>query len=522
MKHFFFFNHSVWSLLIALVFPVLTVLPVIEATAQRQDHDTDDWRLVMDNDGNEAMLMSELTREDFLAQRMGPLADAGVACIFYCTNACFGLSTRATEVWQMRDYRKSGRPQAFSTKQLVEAGIDPMQTTVEFARQHGIEVYNSIRMNDIHDFNWRTDYGRPMFEHNQLKQSHPDWLLGKPQQRSSTGAWSAVNYALPEVRDSMFAYICESIDNYDLDGVSLDFFRHPVFHQATFAGKPVPAERLNDMSLLIERVRKHIDQVNLQRERKVRLAIRVPDSVEYCRAIGLDVERWLAEGWVDVMTVSGYFRLNDWEASARLGKKYDVIVLASLDESRVRDPAAKAARRSPAAYLGRAAEAKAAGLNGVVTFNLFNPQSPVFRQLANPGDWSNFDKQFFGSIRGMTRANGGNLPIKPYLKTETLNPDRSRPLSVDQSVTVTLRAYPLAVAESSRQLRLMMEPAVAAADVQVLVNRQTVDVMTDGEWLVANSPKLNQARLEIEVKLIKPVKNARLLDCTVLETVSKH
>ncbi len=70
--------------------------------------------------------------------------------------------------------------------------------------------------------------------------------------------------------------------------------------------------------------------------------------------------------------------------------------------------------------------------------------------------------------------------------------------------------------------RMVMQPAAAAADVQVLVNRQTVEVASDGRWLVVSSPKLNQARLEIEVKLIKPVQNARLLDCTVLESVAKQ
>lgn len=41
----------------------------------------------MDNDGNEARTMNELTSAAFLAQRMGPLADSQLDCILYCTNA---------------------------------------------------------------------------------------------------------------------------------------------------------------------------------------------------------------------------------------------------------------------------------------------------------------------------------------------------------------------------------------------------------------------------------------------------
>jgi hypothetical protein len=64
----------------------------------------------------------------------------------------------------------------------------------------------------------------------------------------------------------------------------------------------------------------------------------VPDSVDYCRFIGLDLEKWLGEGLTDLLVVTGYTQLNPWEDGVKLGHKYGVKVYPSLDEPRVRDP----------------------------------------------------------------------------------------------------------------------------------------------------------------------------------------
>ena len=73
------------------------------------------------------------------------------------------------------------------------------------------------------------------------------------------------------------------------------------------------------------------------------ISVRVPDSVGFCRAIGLDLERWLAEDLIDMLVVGGYFRLQPWEESVALGHRYGVPVYAGLSESRV----GKRAREDP-------------------------------------------------------------------------------------------------------------------------------------------------------------------------------
>ncbi len=70
------------------------------------------------------------------------------------------------------------------------------------------------------------------------------------------------------------------------------------------------------------------------RGRPILVAMRLPDSAEYCRAIGLDLERWLADDLLDLYIPCSYFQLNDWEYSIALGHKYGVKVYPSLDDVR--------------------------------------------------------------------------------------------------------------------------------------------------------------------------------------------
>ena len=64
------------------------------------------------------------------------------------------------------------------------------------------------------------------------------------------------------------------------------------------------------------------------------IAVRVPDSVGYCKAIALDLYRWLEEDLIDIMVVGDYFWLQPWERSVELGHKYEVPVYPSLSGSR--------------------------------------------------------------------------------------------------------------------------------------------------------------------------------------------
>ncbi|MEO6741748.1 MAG: hypothetical protein ABIP20_16005 [Chthoniobacteraceae bacterium] len=186
-------------------------------------------RVIFNNDGAESVLLCRgTTPEEFLSYRTTALAGTQVDSLFYCTRSSgFGVFTHDTKVGQVFS-TKEGRYASNLTPEMLAAGTDPLRVMTDFGHQNCMEVFWSFRVNDTHDGS-ATDYGPIMFRANRLKNEHPEWLIGTPEQKPKFGAWSAVDFTRAEIRDLAFRYVEEVCQNYEVDGVELDFFRHPVF-----------------------------------------------------------------------------------------------------------------------------------------------------------------------------------------------------------------------------------------------------------------------------------------------------
>ena len=193
----------------------------------------------------------------------------------------------------------------------------------DFCHDHGWEIFWDMRMNDTHDamLGGYGPYLRPKF-----KLDHPEYLVGTEKNQPPHGPWSSVDYAIPEVRDAAFRFFEEVCQKFDVDGLELDFLRHACFFKSVAWGGRASQQELDLMTDLMRRVRQMTEREAMRRGRPILLAIRVPDSVEYCRAIGLDVEKWLADGYVDLLIGSCYFQLNPWEYLVELGHRFGVPV----------------------------------------------------------------------------------------------------------------------------------------------------------------------------------------------------
>jgi hypothetical protein len=376
-------------------------------------------RIIFNNDGNEPVYFcKESTEAELLASRTRALAESQVDSIFYCTwSSGFGLFTHHTSAGQVFNTREA-MFKGNRTQDFLDRGIDPLSVMVKFAHQHGKELFWSMRMNDTHDAE-RNTYGPVMFRTNTLKRAHPEWLLGSREHPPKHGAWSGVDYGVKEIRELALSFCEEVCTNYDVDGLELDFFRHAIFFKTSAKGEPCSEADLNAMTELIERIRKLTEERGKIRSRPILVAVRVPDSVEYCKLIGLDLEKWLSKGLVDLLVVGGYTQLNPWEYSVQLAHKYGVKVYPSLDESRVRAETARALRSRLESYRGRALNVWGAGADGVYVFNFFDPQSELWRQLGNEDGLRKLDRDYFASVRGV-----GSMPVphQKFLHVATLNP----------------------------------------------------------------------------------------------------
>ena len=107
------------------------------------------------------------------------------------------------------------------------------------------------------------------------------------------------DYLEPELRDSAVALLSEAYMDYDVDGVELDFMRHPCFFPKAKVGEGTEA-----LSLLIRRLRDLADKAARKKGRPQGLAVRLPSHEPACAEVGLDWRTWVKQGWIDVLTAS--------------------------------------------------------------------------------------------------------------------------------------------------------------------------------------------------------------------------
>lgn len=374
-------------------------------------------RVIFDNDGMDAQFVGTPTPEALLDVRTRQLVGSGVSTVFYCSRSSgLGVFTHHTKVGEVFDSRV-GRFRDNITGELIRQGTDPLRVVVDFCRANRLEVFWTLRMNDCHDAAHRPDNPYPAFA--KLKEAHPEWLLGTYGRRPAHGNWSAYDFAVPEVRQLVVDCVDEVCRNYDVDGIHLDFFRHLNYFREVAAGGQATPESLELMSDTIRRVRRVTEEASLARGRPILLAVRVPDSADYCRALGLDVEQWLAEGLVDLL-VAGEFQLRSWSDSVALGRRHGVPVIAGLSEGRVRSEQAPFRRGSRESYRGRAAAAWAAGCDGLYIFNFYRAGDPVLSELNDPALLARLAQLHFVTVRSHGEAarwlaDGPSHATKPLL-----------------------------------------------------------------------------------------------------------
>ncbi len=394
-------------------------------------------RIILNNDGCDVLYYPknlDLTVENALSLRTSPLAGSQVDTIFYCPiSSGFSYFTYNTKVGTVLEHNVlDGRN---ATRDLINLGTDALKMVVDFGKQKNIEVFCSMRMNDTHDAAHTPDKPYPLFP--PLKSQHPEWLIGTLENKPRFAPWSGVDYTHPEIRDLAYRFLEEMCRSYDIDGIELDFLRHcSYFKSVAYGGTASDAER-DMMTELVRRVRTMADAEGRKRGRPILIAVRVPDSVDYSRAVGLDIERWLQDGLVDLLIATCYYQLNPWEYLVSLGHKYNVPVYPSLSDSRVRGNTPPYTRGSRQTYRARAAEAWQAGADGIYLFNFFDPKAPMLKEIGDPKALATMDKTYFVTTRNYTPNMYLSEGVR-FQNVPALTPDNPWRISADKPITVPI------------------------------------------------------------------------------------
>ena len=372
-------------------------------------------RIIFNNDGDDLLhLDGSATAEKFLSVRTHHAAGTMVDSVFYFSRRPISpLYTGAVR----------SEPLAGRLQELSQQGTDDLRLVIEASRKQGIEVFWSMRMNDIHD------NAKDPSEIAQWKKDHRHVLMGRPEDKERfppedpRHIWTFVDYSHPEVRDLMVATFKEVLAGYDVDGVDLDFLRHPAFFPETRLFQPVTRPHLEMMTELVGRIRGEVLAASRRRGRPVLMSVRVLPTLAQNRHFGFDIGEWVRRGYLDLIVVGGGYDPFTMPAKDVIdrGDQWEVPVYVCLSSSGfVHSMAGRRFYSTDADQWGqsqaeaseevalrgwRAAAANAwlAGAKGIMTFNLF-PRHPdsratrmarrVWKEIGDPETLAFTDKLY--------------------------------------------------------------------------------------------------------------------------------
>ena len=243
------------------------------------------YRLIYQMDSS-GVLPAATDVNDYLKGIVGFLEDSHIDCLFWHDGAGGNTANYDSDVLELTGERIGEvDPSLF---RLIQEGNDPPKIVVPAAKERGVDIFYSFRLNDCHD----------SFGHERLlatfKVEHPGWAIGAGHPEVHPSVHRNLNFAVPEVRDLKLAVIEEIFRKYDFDGLEIDFLRSPPYF--------IPSEAPGNAHLLtqfLERVRKHLNERGKTRGRQIPLAVRVNPTLDACRLDGFDIPTWVKERLVD-------------------------------------------------------------------------------------------------------------------------------------------------------------------------------------------------------------------------------
>ena len=341
---------------------------------------------------------------------------------------------------------------------LLDAKVDWLAEAAKGCRQHRISPWVSIRMNDFHG-------------HKNIDGSFFNVpLLKNPEMRLKRSAYSptmrdpayrtGLNFEKPEVRALMFAQIKEVVEDYDYEGLELDWWRNPIVCEPNASEETIAImnDWLREIRGLTQRQAKKIG-------RPYPLGLRIPGKLETLKSIGLDVATLCRDGTFDFISPSGFW-CTSWEMPhdelrRTLG---DAVAIYGVIEDGAnllpaRSPEHDLTQRiryissSRESLYANAAGKHALGINGIEWFNFYCSD-----QVRLPGIISDYTllhdvhrpEFLFGKAKHYSFSTAGNFLVHPPFEITpqlpiVLQPTSSHPFRIPMAAEPLDRGLELVV-----------------------------------------------------------------------------
>jgi len=229
-------------------------------------------------------------REDLEAWVDKPLSRLAIDTYAWCIcfpDVCMHQS-KVGEVYGAR-FPEPPNAAAAAIAELGNRGEDVLDIVAARAHHHDVEIVASVRMNDTHGM--FPDPGDPQMSRFLLE--HPELVI----RRTDGVPERALDYTFAEVRAHRLAIIGELAQQYDIDGIELDFTRW---------AKLFPREQalsgIEIMTDFVGQVRATLDAAADRRGRqRLVLGVQVLESLYLNLLSGLDPRTWVENGWLDYL-----------------------------------------------------------------------------------------------------------------------------------------------------------------------------------------------------------------------------
>lgn len=466
--------------------------------------------VIANNDGCDATTYpkgsknEKITLDDFYNLYLGNFKNSKVTTITYTPYSVgLGLSV-PTKVSEQLFIDMPWIKHYNIVKELYAlTGKDPMQLAMEYARKNGLEFFASIRANDCHDMHFKGFIGN-------IKKQHPDWLVGSNEKRPLRGEWTAYDFGHPEVRKLFVNVVTEIMENYDIDGMEIDFCRMTLYFKSVAWNKPVTQEEINGMTDAIRQIRANAERIGRSRKHPIIMLFHLPDNPGVCREMGLDMETWMKEGLFDILAAgSDRGNYDTAENVAKLCKKYNIQFYAG-----VCDPytfQGVFSRRNMAAYHGEQAYRLAAGAKGTWLFNMHYSKQCLHEIATDLNELKFKNKVYFTA-----HQHENNYGVKPdsykkYNRVPELTPWK-------EFYGARKKDYIIQVGDdfNDPEIKAMLddEKPYAILYLDVLGKKEDLDVYFNGTLLQPGQINGTVVEYKVDTAIIKRGVNIMTLDST--------
>jgi len=290
----------------------------------------------------------------FANLRLGPLAKApaNIDTVVYAPLGGFAYLTAkipSADVPQVQPVGSTWmKNQVNRMPEFIKAGTDPLKEACKWARTAKKEFFVALPVNSVDNAaGYNPEKPPPPFLHDNYlyapwKQKHAAMLMGGkgaklPGDVKGTNPphshWSAVDYGEAEVRAKYSAVCREIADGYDIDGILVDFMKNPWIFKSVAWGGNANAKELQQLTEMMTGIKSAVRAAAQKKNHPILLVVRVPDSLQYCKAIGIDLQTWIDQKLPDLVVFGGGFRLSPVSASGALMAKSGIPFYMSLGSS---------------------------------------------------------------------------------------------------------------------------------------------------------------------------------------------